>query len=104
MKGRTLGATSSSSARIAAASGGVEPEPAPQRIVMGQQALDLAVERVRFGKVHQADRAAADLVLVGGADAALGGADLDPFAGRRFPVRVELAMQREDQRGRFRRP
>ena len=69
---------------------------------MGEQARDLAVERVRFGKVHQADRAAADLVLVGGADAALGGADLDPFAGRQFPVRVELAMQREDQRDVFR--
>ena len=68
---------------------------------MGEQARDLAVERVGFGKVHQADRAAADLVLVGRADAALGGADLHPFAGRRFPVRVEFAMQREDQRDVF---
>ena len=53
----------------------VEAKPAPQRIVMRQQPLDLAVERRQVGEVHQADGAAADLVFVGRADAAPGGAD-----------------------------
>ena len=41
-----------------------------------QQAIDLVRQRVEVGEVHQADGAAADLVLVGRADAAAGGADL----------------------------
>ena len=68
---------------------------------MGEQSCDLAVELVRFGEVHQADRASADLVLIGRADAALGGADLHAGDGRQFPMCVELAMQREDQRDVF---
>ena len=44
-----------------------------------------------------ADRAATDLVLVGRTDAALGGADLEPGIGV-LADRVELAVQRQDQR------
>ena len=65
---------------------------------MGEQPRDLFVQRVGLGEVHHADRAAADLVLVSGADAALGGADLHAIAGRLLAMRVELAVQREDQR------
>ena len=81
--------------------GGVEAEAAPQRIVMGEQAVDLGVELVGFGKVHQADRAPADLVLIGRPDAALGRADLDAGDVRGFAMRVEFAVQREDQRDIF---
>ena len=42
---------------------------------MRQQPLDLAVEHLQVGEVHQADGAPADLVLIGRADAAAGGAD-----------------------------
>ena len=40
-------------------------EPAAQRVVMRQQAVDLVRQRVEIGEVHQPDRAAADLVLIG---------------------------------------
>jgi hypothetical protein len=49
------------------------------------------------GEIHQADGAAADLVFIGRSNAAAGGAD----CGRRacgLAQRVELAMQRQDQR------
>ena len=52
----------------------------------------------RLGEIHQPDRAAADLVLVGRADAALGGADLDAAARPPSRMRVEFAVQRQDQR------
>ena len=54
---------------------------------------------VGIGEVADADGAAADLVLVGRADAAAGGADLarPPRASSRSTV--ELAVQRQDQRG-----
>ena len=56
----------------------------------------LKAEIVELGEVADADRAAADLVLIGGADAAAGGADL---AGARciLAQRVEVAMDRQDQ-------
>ena len=66
---------------------------------MRQQAVDLGAQRVEIGEIHQADRAAADLVLIGRADAALGGADArcDGILADRF----EFAVQRQDQRGVF---
>ena len=73
------------------------PKPAPQRIVVRQQPLDLAVERRQVGEVHQADRAAADLVLIGRADAAPGGADA-PLPDGGLAHRVEFLVQRQDQR------
>ena len=48
-----------------------------------------------IGEVHQPDRAPADLVLVGGADAALGRADAVRVA---LAMRVEFAIERQDQR------
>ena len=57
----------------------------------------MAGERIGLGKVHEADGAPSHLVLIGGADAALGGAD--PRAGiRGFARGVELAMQGKDER------
>ena len=50
----------------------------------------------RLGEVADADAAAADLVLVGGADAARGRADL-ALAAARFGQHVELAVVRQDQ-------
>ena len=52
---------------------------------------------VEPGEVADADRAAADLVLVGGADAAPRGADLARARGV-LAQRVEVAVDREDQR------
>ena len=57
-------------------------------MVVGQQTLDLVVERIGLGEVHEPDRSPRDLVLVGRADAAFGRADLRPaapptLAGRR---------------------
>src|SRR5262249_37991267 len=48
---------------------------APKRIVMRKQPLDLAVEHLQVGKIHQTNGPAANLVLIGRADAAAGGAD-----------------------------
>ena len=73
-------------------------EPAPQRVVVHQQAVDLGAQRAEVLQVLRADGAAPDLVLVGRADAAPGGADL-ALAGRALAHLVELAVQRQDQRG-----
>ena len=54
-------------------------------------------QRAEIGEVHQPDRATADLVLVGRADAAPRGADRGRRVGR-LPQRIEFAMQGEDQR------
>ena len=64
---------------------------------MRQQPVDLGGKRRQVGEIHEADGAAADFVLIGRTDAALGGAD----AGRGivgFADRLQLAMQRQDQR------
>ena len=69
-----------------------------QRIVMAEDALDLGLERRQVLEVHHPDGAPSDLVLIGRADAALGGAD--PAVARRgLAQRVELAVERQDQRG-----
>jgi hypothetical protein len=65
--------------------------------VVRQQAIDLVRQRLVIGEVHQADSAAADLVFIGGPDAAPRGADRGGRT-RRFAQRVKLAMQRQDQR------
>ncbi len=78
----------------------LKPVAAPQRIVMRQQAVDLLRQRTEVGEIHQADGAAPDLVFVGGADAALGGADLDARVGI-LAQRIEFLMQRKDQRHVF---
>ena len=72
-------------------------EPAAQRVVMRQQTVDLVRQRVEVGEVHQADGAAADFVFIGRSDAAAGGADRGVGIGG-FAQRIELAVQRQDQR------
>ena len=78
-----------------------EAETAPQRVVMRQKPGDLVVERVGIGEIAEADRAPADLVFVGRADAALGRADLGAALAAFLAMRVEFAMQRQDQRDVF---
>ena len=73
-------------------------EAAAQRVVVHEDAVDLGAERRRVAQILHADGAAADLVLVGGADAAAGGADL-AGAGGFLADCVELAVQRQDERG-----
>ena len=67
---------------------------------MGEQSLDLAVERRAVGKIHQADRPAADFVLISRADPAPRRADRERGAGI-FAYGIELAVQRQDQRRIF---
>ena len=97
MYGSTFGATAASSSYKVLRRDLAHAEAAAQRVVMRQQAIDLAVEHRQVGEVHQADRAAADLVLVGRADAAAGGAD-GALAGGLLARDVELLVQRQDQR------
>ncbi len=73
-------------------------EAAPQRVVVHEDAIDLGTERRRVAQILHADGAAADLVLVGGADAATGGADLAGASGF-LADNVKLAVQRQDERG-----
>ena len=69
-----------------------------QGAMVGQQALDLGLQGLAVGKVGEADGPAADLVLVGRADAPAGGADL-PGAGAGLPGLVEVAVQGQDEGG-----
>jgi hypothetical protein len=71
-------------------------EAGAQRIVMGAAGGRAAGRARRIGQVAHPDRAAADLVLIGRADAAPGGADL---AGPRSVLaqRVEVAVEGQDQ-------
>ncbi len=83
----------------AALSTGVRAEADPQRIVVGEQAFEPALDGIGIGQVADPDRAAADLVLISRADAAPGGADLQPVAEGILAHAVELAVDRQDQRG-----
>ena len=65
---------------------------------MRQRAVDFVVQRVGFREIHDADRAPPRLVLIGGADAPHGCADLGGAGRGAFPVGVELPVQRQDQR------
>ena len=67
---------------------------------MRQQAIDLVRQRVEVGEVHQADGAAADLVLIGRPDAAARGADRGGGVGG-FAQGIEFAVQRQNQRDVF---
>ena len=75
-------------------------EAAAQRVVVRQQPLDLVRQRIEIGEVHQPNRAAADLVLIGRADAAPRGPDRRDGVGG-LPERIEFAMQRQNQRDVF---
>ena len=72
-------------------------EAGAQRVMVRAQPVEHRVEVVELRKVAHADRAAADLVLISGADAAAGGADL-AGAARVLAQRVEVAVDRQDQR------
>jgi hypothetical protein len=73
-----------------------QPEPAAQRVVMRSSRSILAGSDFGSARSHHADRAPADLVFIGRADAA----PVVPIlrAVRGFARAVELAMQRQDQR------
>ena len=65
---------------------------------MGQQTFDLARQLLGISQVHEADGAAAHLVLISGTDATAGGANFGAFAGI-LAQPVQIAVQRQDQRG-----
>ena len=77
---------------------GGQPHATTQRMMVGQQTLDLVVERIGLGEVHEPDRSPRNLVLVGRADAAFGRADLRSAGAPRFSLGVEFAVQRQDER------
>ena len=64
---------------------------------MGQQAGQGADPAFLIAQIGDADGAAADLVLIGGADAAPGRADFRR-PGRLFAQPVQVLMQRQNQR------
>src|SRR5579872_1680108 len=66
--------------------------------MMSEKTIDLAVEFVRIGKVHQTNGAPPDLVLISRTDAAFRCTDFDASGVGRFAVSVELAMQGENER------
>ena len=68
-----------------------------QRFVMGQQALDLGLQRLTVRKVGDPDGPATDFILIGRPDAAPGGADL--LQRRRFARLVQIAVDRQDEAG-----
>ena len=72
--------------------GGAKPD-----IVMRRHCLELGAQRVFAGQVAETHGAAGDLVLIGRADAAAGGADL-AGAAHRLARMVHRLMQRQDQR------
>ena len=74
-----------------------QAQAAAQGNMVREQAIDLVVQCVWIVEVHQADRASRDLVLVSWADAALGRADLGSGDASRLAMRVEFAMQRQNQ-------
>ena len=67
---------------------------------MGAKAVEQRVELAEMGKVADADRAPADLVLIGRADAAAGRADLACARGV-LAQPIEVAVDRQDQRAGF---
>ncbi len=75
-----------------------QAQAAQQRVVMGQQTLDLGLQDGLVGQIAHTDRAARHLVLIGRADAATRGADLRPARGF-LAGAIDQAMQRQDQRG-----
>src|SRR3546814_11851747 len=66
-------------------------------VVVHQQAFHAQAQQVGIGEVAEPDGAAADLVLVGRADAAPGGADLAVALGR-LARAVHRAVHRQDER------
>ena len=72
-------------------------EAGAERVVVRAEPVEQRVEIVELGEVADPDRAAADLVFIGRADAAAGGADL-ARARRILAQCVEVAVDRQDQR------
>src|SRR6185503_6882923 len=56
-------------------------ESGAQRVVMGAEAIELRPQTAEMGEVADPDGASANLVLIGRADTAAGGADLALAAG-----------------------
>jgi len=73
-----------------------ELQPRTERRVMREQAIDLPIQRIGIGEIVDANGAAADLILVGRADAAAGGADARAARGG-FARDIQFAVQRQDQ-------
>ncbi len=72
-------------------------KPGAQRIMMGAEPIELHFQAAEMRQIAHPDRAAANLVFIGRADPAPGGADL---AGARsgFAQQIEIAVNRQDQR------
>ena len=73
-------------------------EAAAQRIVMGQQPVDLHADRREVMQVVDPDRPAPDLVFIGRPDTAAGRADLASPGGRLAHL-VQFAVHRKNQGG-----
>ena len=69
-------------------------EPATQRIMMREHAVNLRWQRCHIGQIHQFNRATASLIFIGRADAATCRANLGAFSCFAFAQAIQLAMQR----------
>jgi hypothetical protein len=67
---------------------------------MRADAVQLGIQIIEMRQIAHADRAAADLVFIGRADAAPGGADL-ARACRFLAQAVQIAVEGQDQRRIF---
>jgi len=72
-------------------------ETGAQSIMMRTETIELRFEVIEMRQVAHPDRAAADLVLIGRADSAAGGADLAATRGG-LTQPVEIAVDRQNQR------
>ena len=98
MKGSTRGAISFEGGENGCGVDLFGADAAAKRVVVGKQPIDLRRQRRLLGEIDQAEGPPTDLVFVGGADAAAGRAQrlarIRAFAGD-----IELAMERQDERG-----
>ena len=100
---RAARASASVSSRVFANGTGVALEVLRQHeVVVVEQRLELGGEAIGVEEVLHAQRAARDLVLVGGPDAAPGRADLAPSPIARLARLVERHVAGQDERARGR--
>ena len=72
-------------------------KPGAQRVMVRAQTIELRIERVEMCKIAHANGPPADLILIGGSDAAPRGSDLALAAGI-LAQRIEIAVEWQDQR------
>jgi arylformamidase len=76
-----------------------QPKARPQRIMMRAEPVHLSVNIIKMRQIADPDRATADLILIGRADPAPRGADLE--LARILAKAIEIAVKGQDERAGF---